>query len=143
MLDMSSCIVRSDELKPCRTAFSVAHTPGFNIGAAGQSPKCRNPLHSHRTAEVFFVLSGRWRFLWGRFGKAGKVTLEAGDIINLPTGIFRGFETIGTDYGFIPAIIDGNDAGGGVIGATPGDRTREGTWPCSRWQWPALRHHEG
>jgi mannose-6-phosphate isomerase-like protein (cupin superfamily) len=63
---------------------------------------------------VFFVLSGRWRFFWGRNGNAGEVTLEQGDIFNIPTGIFRGFENIGTDYGMIMAILGGDDAGGGV-----------------------------
>ena len=145
-IDMASRIVRYGELRPCRTAFIDAHTPGsdqkenftiigggvsesadqhvhitdtpgFNIGAAGQPPKCRNSLHCHRTAEVFFVLHGRWRFFWGRWGTAGEVTLEEGDIINIPTGIFRGFENVGTDYGFIPAILGGDDAGGGVIWA--------------------------
>ena len=95
----------------------IKETPGFNIGAAGQPPKCRNSLHSHRTAEVFFVLKGRWRFFWGRWGKAGEVVLEEGDIFNIPTGIFRGFENIGTDYGMIMAILGGDDAGGGVIWA--------------------------
>ncbi len=143
---MAARIVRYGELIPCRTAFIDAHTPGsdqkenftiigggvseaadqhvhitetpgFNIGAAGQPPKCRNSLHSHRTAEVFFVLKGRWRFFWGRWGTAGEVVLEEGDIINIPTGIFRGFENIGTDYGMIMAILGGDDAGGGVIWA--------------------------
>ncbi len=91
--EMEARIVRYGDLKPCKTAFIDAHTrartrrriftiigagvsespdqhvhiretPGFNIGAAGQPPKCRNSLHSHRTAEVFFVLKGRWRFFW-------------------------------------------------------------------------------
>jgi mannose-6-phosphate isomerase-like protein (cupin superfamily) len=144
--DMEKRIVRYGSLKPCKTAFIDAHTPGsnlkenftivgggvsespdqhvhiketpgFNIGAAGQPPKCRNSLHSHRTAEVFFVLKGRWRFFWGRWGDAGEVTLEEGDIFNIPTGIFRGFENIGTDYGMIMAILGGDDAGGGVIWA--------------------------
>ncbi|MEL6571322.1 MAG: cupin domain-containing protein [Pseudomonadota bacterium] len=144
--DMQSRIVRYGDLRPCKTAFIDAHTPGsdqkenftiigggvsesadqhvhiaiphgFNIGAAGQPPKCRNSLHSHRTAEVFFVLKGRWRFFWGRHGNAGEVTLEEGDIFNIPTGIFRGFENIGTDYGMIMAILGGDDAGGGVIWA--------------------------
>jgi quercetin dioxygenase-like cupin family protein len=143
---MERRIVRYGDLKPCRTAFIDAHTPGsnqkenftiigggvsespdqhvhiretpgFNVGAAGQPPKCRNSLHSHRTAEVFFVLSGRWRFFWGRWGKAGEVVLEEGDIFNIPTGIFRGFENIGIDYGMIMAILGGDDAGGGVIWA--------------------------
>ena len=139
-------IVRYAELVPCRTAFIDAHTPGsdqkenftiigggvseaadqhvhikdtpgFNIGAAGQPPKCRNSLHSQRTAEVFFVLSGRWRFFWGRWGDTGEVILQAGDIFNIPTGMFRGFENIGADYGMIMAILGGDDAGGGVIWA--------------------------
>ncbi|WP_323716377.1 cupin domain-containing protein [Paracoccus aminovorans] len=143
---METRIVRYGDLQPCRTAFIDAHTPGsdqkenftiigggvsesadqhvhitdtpgFNIGAAGQPPKCRNSLHSHRTAEVFFVLKGRWRFFWGRWGNAGEVVLEEGDIFNIPTGIFRGFENIGTDYGMIMAILGGDDAGGGVIWA--------------------------
>ncbi|MDJ1009729.1 MAG: cupin domain-containing protein [Paracoccaceae bacterium] len=144
--DLEKRIVRYGDLVPCRTAFIDAHTPGsdlkenftiigggvseaadqhvhivetpgFNIGAAGQPPKCRNSLHSHRTAEVFFVLRGRWRFFWGRWGDAGEVVLEEGDIFNIPTGIFRGFENIGTDYGMIMAILGGDDAGGGVIWA--------------------------
>jgi uncharacterized RmlC-like cupin family protein len=144
--EMEARIVRYGDLMPCRTAFIDAHTPGsdrkenftiigggvseaadqhvhltiphgFNIGAAGQPPKCRNSLHSHRTAEVFFVLSGRWRFFWGRWGDAGEVVLEKGDIFNIPTGIFRGFENIGDDYGMIMAILGGDDAGGGVVWA--------------------------
>lgn len=136
-------IIRYGEFVPCRTAFIDAHTPGsdqkenftligggvsespdqhvhlrdtpgFNIGAAGQPPHCRNSLHSHRTAEVFYVLHGRWRFFWGRWGDAGELTLEEGDIFSIPTGIFRGFENIGTDYGMIMAILGGDDAGGGV-----------------------------
>ncbi|MGB0960224.1 MAG: cupin domain-containing protein, partial [Halocynthiibacter sp.] len=92
----------------------IADQIGFNIGAAGQPPRVRNSLHDHNTAEVFFVLKGKWRFFWGRWGTAGEVTLEEGDIFNIPTGVFRGFENIGTDYGMIMAVLGGNDAGGGV-----------------------------
>ena len=144
--EMDRRIVRYGELVPCRSAFIDAHTPGsdrkenftiigagvsenaeqhvhiretpgFNIGAAGQPPKCRNSLHLHRTAEVFFVLTGRWRFFWGRWGTAGEVVLEEGDVIDIPTGIFRGFENIGNDYGMLMAILGGDDAGGGVVWA--------------------------
>jgi mannose-6-phosphate isomerase-like protein (cupin superfamily) len=133
--DLSERIVRYGDLVPCRTAFIDAHTPGsnlkenftiigggvseaadqhvhiadtpgFNIGAAGQPPKCKNSLHAHRTAEVFFALSGD-----------GEVVLEAGDVVNIPTGIFRGFENIGTDYAMIMAVLGGDDAGGGVVWA--------------------------
>jgi mannose-6-phosphate isomerase-like protein (cupin superfamily) len=143
---MERRIVRYGALVPCRSAFIDAHTPGsdrkenftiigagvsespeqhvhiretpgFNIGAAGQPPGCRNSPHFHRTAEVFFVLKGRWRFFWGRFGTAGEVVLEEGDIFDIPTGIFRGFENVGTDYGMIMSILGGDDAGGGVVWA--------------------------
>ncbi len=145
-LNINNRLVRYGELIPCKSAFIDTHTPGsdqkenftiigsgvsenseqhvhisiphgFNIGAAGQPPKCNNSLHSHRTAEVFFVLSGRWRFFWGRYGNAGEVILEKGDIFNIPTGIFRGFENIGETYGMLMAILGGDDAGGGVIWA--------------------------
>ena len=146
MSTLNDRIVRYGELRPCKTAFIDAHTPGsnqkenftiigggvsespdqhvhirdtpgFNIGAAGQPPNCRNSLHSHTTAEVFFVLKGRWRFFWGRNGDAGEFIAEEGDIFNIPTGIFRGFENVGTDYGMIMAILGGDDAGGGVTWA--------------------------
>ena len=139
-------IVRYGDLEPCRVAFLDAHTPGsdqkenfciigkgvsenpaqhvhikdtpgFHIGAAGQPPGCVNSLHFHHTAEVFFVLSGTWRFFWGRWGTAGEVVLEEGDIFNIPTGVFRGFENIGPDYGMIMSILGGDDAGGGVVWA--------------------------
>lgn len=146
MSTIQSRIVQYGELKPCKTAFIDAHTPGsdqkenftiigggvsespdqhvhitdkigFNIGAAGQPPKCRNSLHSHTTAEVFFVAKGRWRFFWGRYGTAGEFIAEEGDIFNIPTGIFRGFENVGQDYGMIMSILGGDDAGGGVTWA--------------------------
>jgi hypothetical protein len=43
--------------------------------------------------------------------------LEEGDLFDIPTGIFRGFENVGTDYGMIMAVLGGDDAGGGVIWA--------------------------
>ena len=144
--ELKQRIVRYGELKPCKTAFIDAHTPGsdqkenftiigagvsespdqhvhirdtpgFNIGAAGQPPHCRNSLHTHTTAEVFFILKGRWRFFWGLRGDAGEVILDEGDLINIPTGMFRGFENVGTDYGMIMAVLGGDDAGGGVTWA--------------------------
>ena len=145
-MNIEDRIVRHGEFVPCRTAFIDTHTPGsdlkenftiigggvsesadqhvhiedtpgFNVGAAGQPPRCRNSLHSHRTAEVFYVLKGRWRFFWGRWGTAGEVVLEEGDIFDIPTGIFRGFENVGLEHGMLMALLGGNDAGGGVIWA--------------------------
>lgn len=63
------------------------------------------------------MLKGRWRFFWGRWGTAGAFIAEEGDIFNIPTGMFRGFENVGTDYGMIMAVLGGDDAGGGVTWA--------------------------
>ncbi len=144
--EMEARIVRYGDLVPCKTAFidartpgsdlkenyciigagvaespsqhiHIKETPGFNIGAAGQPPYCKNSLHYHNTAEAFFVLKGRWKFFWGLHGDAGEVILEEGDIFNIPTHVFRGFENIGTDYGMIMSMLGGDDAGGGVIWA--------------------------
>ena len=144
--EMEKYIVRYVDLKPCKTAFIDAHTPGssqkdnftiigsgvsesldqhvhinqtpgFNIGAAGQPPKCFNSLHYHNTAEVFFVLKGCWRFFWGLNGNAGEVILNEGDIFNIPTHVFRGFENVGREYGMIMSILGGDDSGGGVVWA--------------------------
>ena len=43
--------------------------------------------------------------------------MEEGDIFNIPTRVFRGFENVGTDYGMIMSILGGDDSGGGVIWA--------------------------
>ena len=146
-------IVRFNEMIPCRTAFIDAHTPGsdqkenytiigagvsespdqhvhlsktpgFNIGAAAQPAGCTNSLHSHRTAEVFIIHSGKWRFFWGLYGDKGEVVLDPGDVISLPTHMFRGFENITkpnesnpNGYGFMFAVLGGNDSGGGVLWA--------------------------
>ena len=145
--------VRFNELVPCRTAFVDTHnpgtegkenftiigggvsenpdqyvhiqeTPGFNIGGAGQPSGCTNSLHSHRTAEVFIIHTGSWRFFWGLKGDDGDVVLDPGDLISLPTHMFRGFENVTpisatneNGYGFMFSVLGGDDSGGGVVWA--------------------------
>jgi quercetin dioxygenase-like cupin family protein len=133
-------LVRYADLRPCTTAFIDSRTPGserkenftiigpgvaenpeqyvhisephgFNVGGARQPPGCVNSQHSHETAEVFIVLSGRWRFMTGEAGRDGSVELGPGDTISLPTHAFRGFENVGTDTGFLFAVLGGDDPG--------------------------------
>ena len=136
-------LVRYDDLKPCTTAFIDTRTPGsaekenftiigpgvaentdqhvhisiphgFNIGGARQPPNCVNSQHSHETAEVFIVHSGRWAFLLGPNGpneEDGKVELGPGDTISIPVHVFRGFKNIGNEVGFLFAILGGDDPG--------------------------------
>lgn len=137
---MRARLVRYGELVPCRTAFIDTRTPGseskenftiigpgvaenpdqhvhireahgFNIGAARQPPGCVNSQHSHETAEVFWIHSGRWRFMTGEHGEDGEVVLECGDTISIPIHVFRGFENIGGGEGFMFAALGGDDPG--------------------------------
>jgi mannose-6-phosphate isomerase-like protein (cupin superfamily) len=133
-------LVRYDDLKPCTTAFIDTRTPGsaekenftiigpgvaespdqhvhidiphgFNIGGARQPPGCINSQHSHETAEVFVVHSGRWSFLLGPNKEDGEVLLGPGDTISIPIHVFRGFKNVGDDTGFLFAVLGGDDPG--------------------------------
>jgi mannose-6-phosphate isomerase-like protein (cupin superfamily) len=133
-------VVRYRDLIPCTNAFIDTRTPGsdakenftiigpgvsenpdqhvhitephgFNIGGARQPPGCVNSQHSHATAEVFVVHTGRWRFMFGEHGEDARVEAEAGDIVSFPLHTFRGFENIGEEPGFLWSVLGGDDPG--------------------------------
>jgi mannose-6-phosphate isomerase-like protein (cupin superfamily) len=133
-------VVRYSDLVPCRNAFIDTRTPGsdakenftiigpgvsenpeqhvhiaephgFNIGGARQPPRCVNSQHSHDTAEVFVVHSGRWQFTFGEHGEDAQVEAQPGDIVSFPIHAFRGFENIGTETGFLWSVLGGDDPG--------------------------------
>jgi quercetin dioxygenase-like cupin family protein len=139
-VNLEDRLVRYEDLRPCFTAFIDTRTPGsdkkenftvigpgvaenpeqhvhitiphgFNIGGARQPPGCLNSQHSHLTNEVFVVHSGRWAFRSGVDARDGEVILTAGDVISLPTDVFRGFENVGEDQGYLFAILGGDDPG--------------------------------
>jgi quercetin dioxygenase-like cupin family protein len=138
--EMQARCVYYRDLRPCTTAFIDARTPGsdrkenftiigpgvaenpdqhvhisiphgFNIGAARQPPRCINSQHSHETAEVFVIHSGHWRFKTGHDGQGPAVDLHPGDTISIPVHIFRGFENVGDEPGFMFAVLGGDDPG--------------------------------
>ena len=82
----------------------------FNLGAVSAMPKNGSGLHSHTTAEVFLIFSGRWKFYWGVDGKHSTI-LNAGDIISMPTNMFRGFENAGDKEGLIFVVLGKDDPG--------------------------------
>ena len=87
---------------------------GFAIGAAAMPHGVTNNLHIHYTAEVFMIFKGEWLFRWGADGKQGEFIGRAGDILSMPTWMFRGFTNIGEDDGWIFTAL-GRDDTGGVI----------------------------
>ncbi len=137
-------VVRYDDLIPCYNAFIDCRTPGseakenftiigpgvsenpdqhvhiaephgYNIGGARQPPGCVNSQHSHDTAEVFVVQSGHWRFDLGEHGDDAQVDLHPGDVISIPTRVFRGFTaTAAADDGspgFLWAVLGQDNPG--------------------------------
>jgi mannose-6-phosphate isomerase-like protein (cupin superfamily) len=137
-------LVRYGDLAPCYNAFIDCRTPGseakenftiigpgvsenpdqfvhiaephgYNIGGARQPPGCVNSQHSHDTAEVFVVHSGHWRFDLGEHGDDAQVDLHPGDVISIPTRVFRGFTATATaddgSPGFLWAVLGQDNPG--------------------------------
>jgi quercetin dioxygenase-like cupin family protein len=93
----------------------IAEPHGYNIGGARQPPGCVNSQHSHDTAEVFVVHSGHWRFDLGEHGDDAQLELHPGDVISIPTKVFRGFTaTAHADdgsAGFLWAVLGQDNPG--------------------------------
>jgi mannose-6-phosphate isomerase-like protein (cupin superfamily) len=105
--------------------INLEEAHGFNFGAAAMPHGTKNSLHSHLTAEVFIVAKGTWRFFWGNDGTEGEAILKEGDVFSIPTLIFRAFENIGADDGFLYCIL-GEDNPGKVTWAPQVLRAAEG-----------------
>ena len=102
---------------------------GFNIGAAGLAPGITNNLHLHFTAEVFIACEGRYTLRWGVRGDEGEATLDEGDVICMPTWMFRGFSNTGQRHGFLMTVLGGDDTGGIIWSPEVMRRAREtGLW---------------
>ncbi len=135
--------VRRADWVPCNSAFIDCRTPGsdrkqnyafigsgvsqnsdqfvnltelhgFNLGAAGMPNGVTNNLHLHFTAEVFINFGGTFRIRWGVDGQQGEYVSNDGDVISVPTWIFRGFTNEGPDDGILLTVL-GQDVTGGII----------------------------
>ena len=91
-------------------SVKISEPHGYNLGAVSANPKNGSGLHSHTTAEVFLIYSGNWRFYWGADGR-NEIILSKGDIISMPTNMFRGFENAGDEEGLIFVVLGNDDPG--------------------------------
>ncbi|MGJ9411208.1 hypothetical protein ACHAAC_00725 [Aeromicrobium sp. CF4.19] len=87
---------------------------GFNVGAAGMPNGTVNSLHMHFTAEVFINFGGDYQLRWGPDGTQGEYRSVDGDVISVPSWIFRGFTNVGDDEGVLLTVL-GQDDNGGII----------------------------
>jgi quercetin dioxygenase-like cupin family protein len=93
----------------------VTEPHGFNLGGAVMPAGVVNNLHLHFTAEVFVCFAGEWQFRWGAEGSDGEAIVADGDVISIPTWIFRGFTSLTDDAWLYTAL--GRDVSGGLIWA--------------------------
>ena len=91
---------------------NLTEAHGFSLGVAAMPPGTVNNLHVHFTAEVFMIQRGTWTFRWGADGRDGEIVGNPGDIVSIPTWIFRGFSNSGAEDGWIFTALGGDDTGG-------------------------------
>ncbi|HEY3560213.1 MAG TPA: hypothetical protein VGL05_22250 [Kribbella sp.] len=133
--------IRRTDWVPCKAAFIDCRTPGsdqkdnysfigpgvsqsadqfvnlrephgFNLGAAGMPNGVVNSLHLHFTAEVFINFGGEYRLRWGPLGEQGEYVSSDGDVISVPSWVFRGFTNEGSDDGILLTVLGRDDTGG-------------------------------
>jgi len=97
------------DLKPKIAA--PAH--GFAVTYVRHTPKGHGAaLHRHPTEEVFIALKGPWEVFWLEGETERKITLQPGDIVNVPIGVYRGFRNAGDDpEATLIALVGGPDPG--------------------------------
>ena len=111
-LKLNYSVIGAGVTQSADQVVNIQEPHGFSLGIAAMPPGITNNLHIHFTAEVFMVHEGEWTFRWGDNGTDGDIPGGAGDIVSVPTWIFRGFKNIGQNDGWIFTALGGDDTGG-------------------------------
>ncbi|MBU6224484.1 MAG: cupin domain-containing protein [Burkholderiales bacterium] len=97
---------------------SLREKHGFQVGGVSMPHGKSNPAHMHFTCEVFMCVRGEWEIQWGFNPDAQSTRISAGDMVSVPTWIYRGFKNVGADDGFMFTTLGGDDTGGILWGPT-------------------------
>jgi quercetin dioxygenase-like cupin family protein len=89
---------------------------GFQVGGVSLPHGKVNPPHMHFTCEVFICTRGNWRIQWGFNPEVSHADIGEGDIVSVPTWVYRGFTNIGADNGFMFTALGGDRTGGVLWG---------------------------
>ena len=104
---------------------SLRETHGFQVGGVSMPHGKTNPPHMHFTAEVFMCTKGQWDLQWGFNPDPLKARIGPGDIASVPTWIYRGFQNMGQDEGFMFTALGRDDTGGILWGPQTLEAARE------------------
>ena len=85
---------------------------GFQLGGVSIPHGKVNTPHMHFTCEVFICARGDWRVQWGFNPDPSSADIGEGDIVSVPTWLYRGFTNIGVDDGFLFTALGGDNTGG-------------------------------
>ena len=97
---------------PALAPIIKAPAHGFSIGYIRAKDGCGAALHAHETEEVFVPIRGRWDIYWLAGDEELSVTLDVGDVVNVPIGIYRGFRCACEDPdALLLAVVGGPDPG--------------------------------
>ena len=91
---------------------SLREPHGFQLGGVSLPHGKTNPPHMHFTCEVFMCFRGNWRLMWGFNPEEKHALLAEGDIVSVPTWIYRAFRNVGVDDGFLFSGLGRDDTGG-------------------------------
>ena len=91
----------------------AAPAQGFAVTYVRHTPKGHGAaLHRHPTEEVFIAAKGPWEIFWLEGEVERRITLQPGDIINVPIGVYRGFRNASDDPdATLIAVVGGPDPG--------------------------------
>jgi mannose-6-phosphate isomerase-like protein (cupin superfamily) len=91
----------------------AAPAHGFAVTYARHAPRGHGAaLHRHPTEEVFIAVKGAWQVYWLEGEDERTITLQPGDIVNVPIGLYRGFRNASDDpEATLIAIVGGPDPG--------------------------------
>ena len=91
---------------------SLREHHGFQVGGVSMPHGKTNPPHMHFTCEVFICARGAWRVQWGFNPEPSSAEIGEGDLVSMPTWVYRGFTNIGVDDGFLFTALGGDNTGG-------------------------------
>ncbi|MBT4907062.1 MAG: hypothetical protein HON62_09280 [Rhodospirillaceae bacterium] len=97
---------------PALDPIIKAPAHGFSVGYIRARNGRGAALHAHETEEVFIPIRGQWEIYWLAGEEEQAVTLDVGDVVNVPLGIYRGFRCACDDpEALMLAVVGGPDAG--------------------------------